>query len=267
MAFARRLSLPAALAAALALVPAAGSRPAVLPTLYVQYTMNCTFSITNDNGGPVSSIAPGTYQVSIRTPVSFAEVDLSGIFDMTACKGFVQFKLSGPGVDAFDNLGDGDNAFDLLTETFQPSSTYTAVDLNQPSVARAVFTTAATGSPNAPAGTSSSISGKGTPSTDIAGSEAIPFRGSLDAIVYAGGRLSLTRNGRPVTSLKSGKWTFSVDDESRKAGFGVQVLKGKLQSITSAAYVGSHDVTVTLKPGRWSYFTAGGKKTTFYVVS
>jgi len=268
MVFARRFSILAALAAALALVPAASSRPAVLPTLYVQYTMNCTFTITNDNGGPVTSIAPGTYQISIRTPVSFAEVDLSGIFDMTACKGFVQFNLTGPGINAFDNLGDGDNAYDLLTETFQPGSTYTAVDLNQPSVARAVFTTTATGSPNAPAGpASSSVSGKGTPSTDIAGSEAIPFRGSLDAIVYANGRLSLSRNGHTVTSLKTGKWTFSVDDESRKAGFGVQVLKGKIQTITSAAYVGSHDVTLTLKPGRWSYFTAGGKKTTFFVVS
>jgi hypothetical protein len=267
MVLARRFSILAALAAALALVPAASSRPAVLPTLYVQYTMNCTFTITNDNGGAVTSIAPGTYQVSIRTPVSFAEVDLSGIFDMTACKGFVQFDLTGPGVNAFDNLGDGDNAFDLLTATFQPSSTYTAVDLNQPSVARAVFTTTATGSPNAPTGPTSSVSGKGTPSTDIAGSEAVPFRGSLDAIVFANGRLSLSRNGRKVTSLKTGRWTFSVDDESRQAGFGVQILKGRVQTITSAAYVGSHDVTVTLRPGRWTYFTAGGKKTTFFVVS
>ena len=46
------------------------------------FPYNCTFSITDDSGRRVSSIPPGTYQVSIRTPVSFAEVDLSGILNM-----------------------------------------------------------------------------------------------------------------------------------------------------------------------------------------
>src|SRR5947208_2739085 len=143
---ARLATLLALLIAVPVLAGPAGGSPAALPTLYVAYTMNCTFSISDDAGRPVTVITPGTYQISIRTPVSFAEVDLSGIFDMTACKGFVQFKLTGPGVNAFDNLGDGDNAFDLLTETFQPGSTYTAQDLHQPSVTRTAFTTASSGS-------------------------------------------------------------------------------------------------------------------------
>ena len=264
----QRFSPLIALVAAAALAPAGSPRPFALPTLYVDYAMNCTFTITDDAGRRVSSIAPGTYQISIRTPVSFAEVDLSGISDMTACKGFVQFKLTGPGVNAFDNLGDGDNAFDLLTETLQPNATYTAQDLNQASVTRTTFSTTASGTPTAPANTRSA-GGKvtGSQSTDIVGSEANPFRGSLDGIVFKSGKLSLTRNGKPVSSLKTGRWTFSVDDESSKAGFVLQVLRGKVETITSAAFVGSHDVTVTLKPGRWSYFTAGGRKTTFFVVS
>jgi hypothetical protein len=230
--------------------------------------MNCTFSIADDAGKAVTTIAPGTYQVSIRTPVSFAEVDLSGIFDMTACKGFVQFKLTGPGVNAFDNLGDGDNAFDLITETFQPSSTYVAQDLNQPSVARVAFTTAASGSAGGTTGsTSSSTSTKGSTQPSLVGSAAIPFRGSLDAIVFENGRLALSRNGKAVSFLKSGRWTFSVDDESARAGFSVQVLHGKATKVTGAAYTGSHDVTLQLKPGRWFFFTPGGRKSVFFVTS
>jgi hypothetical protein len=260
--------LSALLAAVAALAGPAGGSPAALPTLYVAYTMNCTFSIVDDAGRTVTVITPGTYQISIRTPVSFAEVDLSGIFDMTACKGFVQFKLTGPGVNAFDNLGDGDNAYDLLTETFQPSATYVAQDLNQPSVARVAFTTAASGSATGPASsTSSSTSTKGSTQQSLVGSAAIAFRGALDAIVFKNGKLTLSRNGKAVSFLKSGRWTFSVDDESPKAGFSVQVLHGKATAVTTAAYTGSHDVTLHLKPGRWFFFTPGGRKSVFFVTS
>jgi len=266
----RFLLLTTVLAAAAALVPVGGA-DTVLPTLYVSYTTNCTFSISDDSGRPVSQIAPGSYQVDITTPVVFAGIDLSGVFDMTACKGFVQFQLTGPGVSISTTLQDGDEDKDLERATFQPSSTYTAQDLNQPGVTRTTFTTASSGSAAAPSGSStSSVSGssKGDTQQSLVGSAAAAnFRGSLDAIVYASGKLSLTRNGKKVTSLKDGSWTFSVDDESKKAGFGLQILNGKKQTITSAAFVGSHDVTVALKPGRWFFFTPGGKRTTFFVGS
>jgi hypothetical protein len=266
----RRLAPVIAVVTAAVFTPAAGSRPAALPTLYVEYTMNCTFTITDDAGRRLASIAPGTYQVQIQTPVPFGAVDLTGVHDMTACKSFVQFQLTGPGVNLQSTLGDGDSAFWLYTETFQPNASYVAQDLNQPSVTRFPFSTAAAGSapqPATPSSGGSTTPSKGTPSTDIVGSEANPFRGSLDAIVFKSGKLSLSRNGKRVSSLKSGRWTFAVDDESARAGFGIQVLKGKTQTITTASYVGNHDVTVTLKPGRWSFFTPGGKKTTFFVVS
>jgi hypothetical protein len=271
MTLARRIIVPTALLVlAAALAAGAGARRAALPTLYVNYTMNCTFTITDDSGRTVSSILPGTYQVDVHTPVVFADVDLSGISDMTACKSFVQFELNGPGVSLQTTLQDGDEADGVLRATFQPSATYTAQDDNQASVTRTTFTTQATGTAGAAtssSGSSSSGGAKGSTQQSLVGSDANPFRGSLDAIVSAAGKLSLTRNGRPVTSLRSGRWTFSVDDESKKAGFGLQILRGRLQSITTAAFVGSHDVTVELKPGRWTYFSAGGKKTTFFVIS
>ena len=67
-----------AAAAALAGAGSAGSRAALLPTLYVNYTIGCTFTITNDAGAAVSSIAPGNYQVLVITPGPFGAVDLSG---------------------------------------------------------------------------------------------------------------------------------------------------------------------------------------------
>src|SRR5262249_31967117 len=102
----------------LAVVPAGGARTAdVLPTLYVAYTMHCTFAITDDSGRRVASIPPGTYQVLVTTPMVFADVDLSGIFDMTACKGFVQFQLTGPGVNLQTTLQDGDEDKEMLRGT------------------------------------------------------------------------------------------------------------------------------------------------------
>jgi hypothetical protein len=272
MVYVRRL-LPLVFAAAV-LVPSAGARTSVAanPTLYVNYALNCTFTITGDNGLPVSTIAPGGYEIDITTPLPFAEPDLSGNLgnpnDMTACKSFVQFALTGPGVNLSSTLNDGDSAFALLQATFQPGGTYTAVDDNQPAVARDVFSASTSGTPVSPANPSSGTSlSKGTPSQDIVGSALLPFRGSLDAIVYAGGKLSLSHNGNVVKTLKTGRWTFSVDDESKKAGFEVQPLHGKAQTITSAGYVGSHDATVTLKPGRWTFFRVGGPKATFFVTS
>jgi hypothetical protein len=156
----------------------------------VDYAMNCTFTITDDGGKRVSSIPPGTYQIQITTPVVFSAVDLSGINDFTACKSFVQFQLSGPGVNVTSTLQDGDEDKDILKETFQANSTYTARDLNQPLVARAVFTTTASGSPSAPANPAapSTSPTKPSASVDIVGSalKANPFRGTLAATVSAG---------------------------------------------------------------------------------
>jgi hypothetical protein len=261
-------SLTAVLAATAVLVPAAQARSgAVQPTIYVEYTMNCTFAISDDNGRRVTSIPPGTYQVLVTTPMVFADVDLSGIFDMTACKSFVQFQLTGPGVSLSTTLQDGDEDKEMLKATFQPSATYTAQDLNQAGVTRTTFSTQATGSAVAPTGPTSSVSGKGSSQQSLVGSAANPFRGALDAIVYKSGKLSLSRNGKTVSSLKTGRYTFSVDDESKTAGFTVKSLRGKAVNVTTAAFVGSHAVTLTLAQGRWYFYWASGKKTAFFVGS
>src|SRR5579862_2244660 len=151
----RRLSsLVAVLAVAALVVPVANSAKATahggsgstasavvpLPTLYVRYTNNCTFSVFNDAGQPVTSFAPGKYQVDVTTPIMFKLLVPGGPSgetiapnDYTGCKGWVQFQMTGPGINVFTTLDSGCDSNDVVGAwTFQPSSTYTLEDLNQP---------------------------------------------------------------------------------------------------------------------------------------
>jgi hypothetical protein len=193
-----------------------------VPTLYVTYAMNCTFAITDDAGHPVTSLAPGTYQVEVNTPVVFGGV--SGGPPMTGCNGFVQFQLTGPGVNLSTTLDDGDSAEQLLVANFQPSSTYTAQDNNQPSVAVSTLTTLASASAGAsglgkPAPTISgagSASGAGTSSAKGSGSTAplsasVPDRNQVTALftIDHGGRsprarADLMRYVQPLQKILAG---------------------------------------------------------------
>jgi hypothetical protein len=276
----RTLTIAGALAAAVVVLPAAYARrsDAVLPTLYVNYAMNCTFTITSDNGSRVSSIVPGTYQVFITTPMVFADVDLTGVSDMTACKSFTQFSLTGPGVNVSTTLQDGDEDKELDKATFQPSSTYVAVDNNQPGVARVSFTTAATGAAadvNSPTQTSSSS--KGDVQSGLVGSSSksstqtpapLALRGTLVATVNASGTPKLTFQGKGVTALKAGRYTVSASDKSKKGGFIIQQFKGGATTVTGVAFVGTHTKTLNLRAGQWFFYpTFVGAKRYFIVTT
>ena len=245
----RQLTLATA-ALSLGLALAGPSAADTLPTLYVNYAQNCTFTITGDTGSPVSSIPPGTYQVEVQTPGDFGAVDLNGITDLTACRGFVQFQLTGPGVSVQTTLDDGDSDFVLATAVFRASSTYTAVDENQPSVARAVFTTNGSTAGPAPVTTEpAQTTTTGPPRASTA------YRGTILAVVNADGTLALTTSaGKPVVSLRSGRYSVTVTDDSAKLGFRLSEIGKATTTLTSAGFVGKRSVTVELAPGQW-YFT------------
>jgi hypothetical protein len=264
--------------AAAALVATAGarSRDDVLPTLYVDYALNCTFGITDDSGKRVTSIAPGTYQILVRSVVVFALVDLSGIDDFTACKGFAQFQLTGPGVNAYTTLQDGDEDKDELKETFQPNATYTAVDLNRPTVARLAFTTSgANTTPDTPPSpyVPSASAGKPTVSVDPVGSavKSLPTRGTLTATINAAGKLVLRYNGKPLGTLREGRYKTTVTDGSATAGLFFNLLNKNgvpVSTLTASGvtFTGTRTATLTLKKGQWDFVTGGGKKSFFIVV-
>jgi hypothetical protein len=240
-----------ALATAIGLVAAsaaAGGR-AGLPTLYVAYSSaDCTFKLTNDAGAAVTTIPPGTYQVSISTPDPFGLVGNSGSSDLSGCRGFLQFRLSGPGVNLFTTLDYGDATSELYTETFRAGGTYTVQDDGNIPATRRSFTVAASGTP-APATSPSDTTG--TP----AAAASVP-RGALEAVVSSSGKLALTRKGKAIGALKAGRYSVAVHDASTRAGLSIRGGSGKVQAVTSAAYLGVRVLTVTLTPGRWRFFTS-----------
>jgi hypothetical protein len=249
----------------------AGARGALAddPTLYVKYTASCTFTVTGDNGATISTIPPGNYQVLVTSPQPFAEPDLSGITDPTVdCGGSLSFHLTGPGVNLHTTLDDGDSAADQLQATLAAGS-YTAVEDRRPTL-RTVFTVAAgaatTGGGGLPA-TSSSPTATKTPTkpdvnTDLVGSKVA---GTLSGGVDTRGRLTLTYKGKPVGSLKAGRYRITVLDETSKSGFTIQKLGKAATSVTTKPYLGKRSVTLTLKAGQWFYYSPAKQKIGFIV--
>ena len=252
-----------ALAALLAAGASGSSR--ILPTLYVNYSADCTFTITNDSGGAVTTIAAGSYQLLVQTPGDFGTFIYTGGPDMTDCQGMAQFQLSGPGLLYQTTLDDGDSDTALTTVALHDNATYTATDQNQPSVARLSFSTAASAPPPAPLPTTYAT---GTvPASKISGKASTAFRGTLLAVVGANGTLALTSGGgTPVSTLKSGKYTFRVTDNSRTLGFKLTGKAGA-KTMTSGAFVGAKSVTLALAPGRWSYFPNGFRQRSYFLVT
>jgi hypothetical protein len=253
------IAVAALVAAVLVSSGSAGLRSrAAAPTLYFMYAMNCTFTITDDAGHVVTSIPPGSYQVDVRTPIQFGTLPIpSSPTDMTACRGVPQFQLTGPGVNLFTTMTAGCEADKVFPETFQPNATYTAVDLNQPTVAHATFTTLASGTPTAPAVTYGGGKGKGELSTDIVGSLAV--LGTLNGSVNAAGEPTLTSGGKIVSKLASGRYKFAISDQDAKAGFKILGPTSHAPTaLTGVAFRGTRSVTIRLTAGRWTYYTSLG---------
>jgi hypothetical protein len=237
------------------------------PALYVHYTMACTFSIVGDNGAPISTIAPGRYQIIVSSPQGFAEYDTSGVADPNyACGGSLSFRLTGPGVSLHTTLEDGDASADQLTATFQVG-TYTAFEDRRPTVARLVFSVAG-GAASTGGGTSPS-----TPSTPATTKPATTpastsgLRGTLLGSVTTAGKLTLRLNGKTVTSLKAGRYKVTVLDETSKSGFLLQKLGKNATTVTSKPYLGRNSILITLNAGKWFYFSPAAKKTGFTVTA
>jgi len=269
-----------ALAATFASPGFSGSRdtnpPAVLPTIYVVYAMNCTFTLVDDFGKHISSIPPGSYQVEVSTPVMFKLVRPGGVGvddiapnDFTGCKGWVQFQLQGPGVDLFSTLDSGCDAFLLLpAQNFKPGATYTFQDLNQPGVTRTLLTVDKDGSPaTPPSNPYSKTSGKGDKSVDPIGAGRVPVKGTLNAFISKNGKLSLTHKGQAVLTIKTGKYKFVVTDQSAKGGFVIEPVEGKAKSLSSTKFTGKVSKGALLKPGRWMYHSAAGRTYYFLVTN
>lgn len=258
------------LAAAGITAGAAGTHQAVSSTLYAGFDADGNIRLTYADGtmigtpSPPGTVVPaGTYTIDLNN---------NGLDDQG---GTHFFHLFGPGV----NLSAGNNLYDtaVWTATFQPSSTYVYQDDNNPTTIHEVFGTpgsgAGTGTASppttvpAPTGSGGGKTPKPT-SQDIVGSAYIPLRGTLFGTVTPSGRVKLTRDGEPVTSLKAGRYTFQVTDGSKNAGFTVQEIRNDAVTVTTSPYTGKRSKTLDLKAGQWFFYASFvGKKTYFIVTS
>jgi hypothetical protein len=94
-----------------------------------------------------------------------------------------------------------------------------------------------------------------------------PIRGTLVGAVSAAGKLTLTRSGKGVNTLKAGRYTFTIQDSSAKADFTIQELRKTPLTLTGVAFIGKHTTTVDLKAGQWTFYSSVGKTNYFIVIS
>lgn len=247
-------------------VPGAG---AVGPQgLYVTFRSDHTITVTLNDGSPVGTtsgaptvIPPGQYDV---------------FMDDSATVEGPTFDLVGPGVSLVTSMFLGEDPSETFTEIFLASSTYTWRNDEHPN-AVFTFTTIASsgtggssGGSSGSSGTSSTGSSGKTTSKDVVGSaidKTAVFRGTLAGTVSAAEKLTLTKSGKGVTTLKSGRYTFTIQDSSSKADFTIQELRKNPLTLTGVAFVGKHTTTVNLKPGQWTFYSFSGKTNYFVVIS
>src|SRR5579862_1377233 len=235
----------------------------------VTYSADCSFTVAVEAGPTLDStgtgassatIPPGPYQFTVRTPLP------DNLWNGTTCKQ-AQFSMTGPGVTYSSVLGTDSGPYSAtFNETFQPSSTYTLVEATRAGNPVTLTTTAT--------GTSSSLLPPPPPSTakggsvqaPLIGSEIMPFRGSLVAVVTPANKPSVMSGKKQVAKVKPGRYSIVVNDDSASGGLSVQKRHGKARSLTSAKFKGRRTVSLTLTAGDWT-FAAAQHQTTLVVAA
>ncbi len=250
------------------------ARAAVSQTIYAGFDADGIIKMAFADGtmigtpnSPGTVVPAGTYQVILNNNT---DDDLAVLH---------KFHLFGPGVD----FSAGTSVQSTASVTFQPNSMYVYQDDLHPDTLHEVFGTPGSGATNSTAGggSSGSASGSSSSSSSSAGGKSsggtqsaigtviktAPFRGALAGTVSSTGKLTLTRNGKAVATIKSGRYSIAVQDQTPKAGFTVQEIRKQSVTLTGVAFVGKHTVTIDLKPGQWMFYSSSVRKNYFVVIT
>jgi hypothetical protein len=163
-----------------------------------------------------------------------------------------QFTMTGPGASISSDLNPTGQGIEVPTTfgpfVLQPSSSYEIADTG---ITGAVisFTTAATGSSASPDTTT-------TPKGSSGGAAASSNK--LALFVQPGKKPMLTQDGKPVKTLKAGKYSVVVGDLSTKAGLIIGHGKVKPTTLSAAAATGTSTRSLKLTAGKW--FIEGSTK-------
>jgi plastocyanin len=79
---------------------------------------------------------------------------------------------------------------------------------------------------------------------------------TLKGTVGPGFTISLTKNGRKITTLKPGAYKVSVSDRSSMHNFTLErETKPQIEKhVTGTSFTGTRTITVTLKRGEWKFY-------------
>jgi hypothetical protein len=94
-----------------------------------------------------------------------------------------------------------------------------------------------------------------------------PFRGTLVGTSGALGEVTLSRNGKTVSKLRSGRYRFVIEDATSHSGVLLDRPNGTTIEVTSSPFVGKRTVTFTLKAGHWAFRGILGRIHEFIVVA
>jgi hypothetical protein len=238
----------------LVLAPSALARPAANPTLDVAFFSDGQISVTLPDGTPVGS----TTGVPSVIPAGYYSILMSG---PGGCTQLPLFSLTGPGASIVTDMNGGEVDASSFNADFLPNSTYVWRTDRGVAAVNHTFTTTAgvVGTAGQTTGTTGTTSTAPATSQDIVGSGVVPFRGKLTAAVSAAGKLSLTFGGKSAAKLAAGKYTITVTDHSKTAGFVLESGSHRV-TVTGTAFVGKRTASVQLTTGRWLIAPTAGSK-------
>jgi hypothetical protein len=76
-------------------------------------------------------------------------------------------------------------------------------------------------------------------------------------------KISLTSNGKTVSTLKAGTYTFVIHDDSKIHNYVLSGPNGRFATFTQAPFVGTKTFTLTLGRGAWKAFCVVHASTMF----
>jgi hypothetical protein len=82
---------------------------------------------------------------------------------------------------------------------------------------------------------------------------ADPILGTLVGTTRSVGEVTLTREGKPVSTLKAGRYVFAIVDSTPHNGFLLDRPSGATIKLTTREFVGARRVALVLTPGRWEF--------------
>jgi len=220
----------------------------VLAVLQGSVGPDFAIALKNPDGSVVSHLDAGPYQILVNDQATNHN-----------------YHLEGPGVSMATGIPDIQTA-DWAVTLGDGLYTY---HCDQHLGLTANFAVGAASLPPPPAPISVVIAPTPLPSTPSPSSSA-PAKASAPAGGGAGGtvraalagtKLTLTLNGKPLTTLAAGTYKLVAVDTSKTLDLSLAQTRGGVseQPLTTTRFTGSKTLTVDLAAGRWKIYSAAGK--------